>query len=286
MSEYQHTHTDETMQLDPEIGGRSEEEEKDNDEENRCQRQKISRQCIICLLMITILMIILAYFLFEGYKKPTPIQTEEKYNFTEDIFYPDFVDPSDLNARVIGGGSNHHKTCDDIKYGCCEIFTECKPKNGFIDYQPLTLSFYRIEPHDRIKSNCPSLDTLVHLWNTHYQTKPENKSAPIIPCENTEFGCCPSINTGCDFSLHNQYPDNNQQTVDYYLNHKSRKHTSKITKDDAEGSNCLGHVFTNYPLLDLIYAYEYNYPDPDDSSGIWALGLVLGTLACCWGSSQ
>ena len=284
MSEYQHTHTDETMQLDPEIGERSEEEEEEVG--RRCRPKPISKPCIICLLLITISIVILTYFLFEEYKKPTPIQTEETYNFTEDIFYPNSVDPSELHAKVMRGGSNHHKTCNDLKYGCCEIFTECKPTNGFIDYQPLALSFYRIEPHDRIKSNCPSLDALVHLWNIHYLTKPENKSEPIIPCENTEFGCCPSINTGCDFSLQNQYPNNNQQTVDYFINHKFRKHSSKITKDDASGSNCPGNVFTYGPLLDLIYAYNYNYPDPDDSSSLLILGIVLGISACFLGSTQ
>ena len=288
MRDYQQTRADEHVSADAEIGEEttlkhSGDEISDNPSPKKCRSR--TTVCGISLIAIIVIIVIII-IVFEGYKKPTPIQKEETYNFTEDIFYPGFVDPSDLNARVMRGGSNHHRTCDDIKYGCCEIFTQCKIKNGFIDYLPHTISFYRIEPHDRVKSNCPSLDTLVHLWNTHYQTKPENKSEPIIPCENTKFGCCPSINTGCDFSLHNQYPDNNQQTIDFYTQHQFRKHLSKITKDDTSGSNCPGKVFTYYPLEDLIYAYDYNYPDPDDSSGWWILGIVLAILACCWGAAK
>ena len=35
-----------------------------------------------------------------------------------------------------------------------------------------------------------------------------------------------------------------------------------------------------------IYAYDYNYPDPDDTSSIWTLLIVLGIIACCWGAAQ
>ena len=99
--------------------------------------------------------------------------------------------PNDLTTSF---RSRHlYPTCGALSFGCCEIYTDCHIRNDHVDRKISTINIYTITSNDSIQSNCPSLKSLVHLWNIHYQD--ENLTNV---CDNTEYGCCPPIHTGCD----------------------------------------------------------------------------------------
>jgi len=171
-----------------------------------------------------------------------------------------------ITARL--GGANPHgnsfsrKTCDDFDYGCCHIYFHCSIKNGYLDYKKHIVSKYKILPKDVIHSNCPSLDHLIHEWNHHY--------ASDTPCEKTEFGCCPSINTACDTAMREKR-GNNQETVDYYKENIAKIHKLRQAKNDAHGSNC--PTYGLHPMYTILSSWEHNYPEPDD--GLYLLSVLI-----------
>ena len=73
-------------------------------------------------------------------------------------------------ARLRGGHSFHRKTCEeDTEYGCCEIYYNCHiVGDSHIDYDTNNINLYKVSADDLLKSNCPSLRTLINKYNDHY----------------------------------------------------------------------------------------------------------------------
>lgn len=184
------------------------------------------------------------------------------YNLTQDIVESNLS--NDISASVHPIHYHRRKTCDDFEYGCCVIHFKCKIRDNYLDYEDYKLSPYRIIAKDRIKSNCPSLDSLVHLWNIHYKTE---------ACENSKFGCCPPINTGCDFSLKNKR-ENNQETIEFYQQNILHSHRITVPKKDKIGTNCPGERY-GHPIYDIIYGYNNNYPDPYSDTTLFIIIVVI-----------
>jgi len=186
----------------------------------------------------------------------------DDFNFTEDIIYSP-LSTSDLTASAFPRSNHHHKTsCDDLQYGCCKIYSQCKIKNGYLDYKEHILTYHRITPKDRIQSNCYSLDHLVHMWNVEYKSD-EN-------CQNSKFGCCSTINTACDFALRSKR-SNNQDTIDFFKQHLHHSHRITIPKKDKPGSYCPD--FGQDSTFNIVYAFNHGYPEPIDD-----LYFIIGML--------
>ena len=62
-------------------------------------------------------------------------------------------EPDQLTARLMGGGSNK-RTCSDNEYGCCYVYKSCRIvgeyPNRHMEFHPLELSVYEVEPQDLI----------------------------------------------------------------------------------------------------------------------------------------
>ena len=205
---------------------------------------------------------------------PQPDSNIDDFNFTEDIIYSP-PSANDLTASAIHHHSRFYKTCDDMEYGCCKIYSQCKIKNGYLDYKEHILDLHKITKSDRIGSNCYSLDHLVHKWNVEY--KSENASET---CENSQYGCCPPINTACDFALRSKR-GNNQETIDFYRHHRLHSHKVTVPKKNKQGSNCPG--FRGFPISAIVNAYNYGYPDPDDNGLLEFFGglICIGVFLWC-----
>ena len=91
------------------------------------------------------------------------------------------------------GHEGYRKTCEDFEFGCCEIFTMSRLKMN-IDYNSKKIKrLYTVLARDNLKSNCPSLETLVNLYNINYHSK-------VHDCG--KFGCCDApIEVGCDHAM-------------------------------------------------------------------------------------
>ena len=237
--------------------------------EKKISLKKIS---ILCCLFIVLLFVISYYvFIFTFiFSEPTPVSNVEEFNFTEDIIYSP-PSANDLTASAIHHHSRFYKTCDDMKYGCCKIYSQCQIKNGYLDYKEHILDLHQITMSDRIGSNCYSLDHLVHKWNVEY--KSENASET---CDNSKYGCCPPINTACDFALRSKR-GNNQETIDFYKQHHLHSHKVTVPKKDTEGSNCPS--FGGLSVPSIVYAYNNEYPHPDDNGDVKFLIGVLCFVA-------
>ena len=208
-------------------------------------------------IVIILLIISLFYISFEGYFKDTELFidfTELDANRTGDITN---INPDQLTTSFHG---IHKKTCDDLTYGCCQIMANCETRDNYVDAVPINIDLYRIIPHDLIHSNCPSLDQIAHLYNRHYKDKKD--------CSETEHGCCPSINTACDYTFH-MVRENSDEMVEFYNDNMYHSHHSRISKVDVSGSNCPKNYYA------LIDAYEWNWPKKEDEDdGIFMIGLI------------
>ena len=191
-------------------------------------------------------------------------------NYTHNIVP---IELTSLTASVHFHSVHHPRSCSDLKYGCCEIFSQCIIKNGYLDYKNDPISFYRTEPVDRIKSNCPTLDQLVHQWNLHYHKNNESS------CENTTFGCCSPINTACDYSLR-QKRSNDQDTIEFFTENKDRNHLLLTKKKNKEGTNCPGHGLDTTENS-LIHAWNDYYPPQNQDIDIIPVFFVMGVALCC-----
>ena len=165
----------------------------------------------------------------------------------------------------------HHKTCDDERYGCCEIYTDCKIKGPRLEYESYKLSLYRVLPHDIIKSNCPSLRYLITEYNKHYGN---------MTTDCGQYGCCPGFNIGCDETIRGTFTQgNNQETIEQ-LRVNSENMNILIPKEDTSGTNCKKGLNL---MIDLKNSYEEYYPDKSDYDFLSILmGLLIfgGFLVC------
>tara|TARA_B100000902_G_scaffold182283_1_gene175071 strand:- start:637 stop:1260 length:624 start_codon:yes stop_codon:yes gene_type:complete len=87
----------------------------------------------------------------------------------------DNVEKNELTAHL--PFHHHHKTCDDFKFGCCEVIDNKNKKH--------ILSLYRIVKNDEEGSNCPSFDTLINKYIKYIR---EYYSDSIVDCNTVE--CC------------------------------------------------------------------------------------------------
>jgi hypothetical protein len=218
-------------------------------------RCKIAFTIILCLFS-------LFYYFMNSMLNDVHIDfTNLDANQTGDI---ENVHPDQLTAKIYGGGSISKKTCDDYNYGCCQIMTNCVPKTTYLDARSVDISVYKILPHDIIHSNCPSVDQLVHLYNSHYK---DNKKH----CSDSEYGCCPSVNTACDHTFH-MIESNTDEMVDFYKNNINHIHHSLIAKKDHSGSNCPRSIYK------YIEAYERNWPDEEDGFPYFLIVIIICLL--------
>ncbi len=88
----------------------------------------------------------------------------------------DNINKNDLTARI-PLHHHHHKTCEDYKYGCCEVVDE--------ENKIYTLSLYRIVKHDEEGTNCPTFNTLINKYIKYIR---EYYSDSIVDCNVVE--CC------------------------------------------------------------------------------------------------
>lgn len=166
------------------------------------------------------------------------------------------------------------KTCVDFDYGCCEIYDQCKivTTNGHqhIDYKTINLDVYVTHAHDSIKSNCVSLRDIVNGYNHIYGRD-----------DCGEFGCCPSINIGCDDVLHYHINDgNNQGLVNKYLENRTVMMPIKVPKNNTGGTNCWNKDGFLSGITHFTNKYEHGYPIPDDSWGLIPYILIIIGLWC------
>jgi hypothetical protein len=174
-----------------------------------------------------------------------------------------------ISARLMMGHHHHHKkTCEDFEFGCCEIYDKCIDKISYLQSNNIELSFHRIIARDTLKTNCPTLESLVNDYNYHYYPN-------IHDCG--EFGCCNSIEVGCDNSIRTSFHnENNKDTINYYNNHKKCVQIMK-QKIDQVGSNCDRYD----KIYDVIYSYNYNYPENENLKLLIIICLILVVLFCC-----
>ena len=166
------------------------------------------------------------------------------------------------------------KTCVDFDYGCCEIYDQCKivTTNGHqhMDYKKINLDVYVTHAHDSIKSNCVSLRDIVNGYNHVYGRD-----------DCGEFGCCPSINIGCDDVLHYHINDgNNEGLVDTYLENRTVMMPIKVPKNNTGGTNCWNKDGFLSGITHFTNKYEHGYPIPDDSWSSIPYILVIIGLGC------
>tara|TARA_B100001123_G_C15256747_1_gene1004986 strand:- start:732 stop:1508 length:777 start_codon:yes stop_codon:yes gene_type:complete len=173
---------------------------------------------------------------------------------------------TNIEGSVRYHNNNHHKTCDDEKYGCCEIYTDCKVKGQRLEYEPYKLSRYRILPHNSIKSNCPSLGYLITEYNKHYGN---------MTTDCGQYGCCPGFNIGCDETIRGTFTQGNNQETIGQLRVNSENMNILIPKEDTLGTNCKQGV---YLMIDLKYSYEHYYPDKSDDFSFLSIFLGLMVL--------
>ena len=248
--------------------------------EKKEKKKTYNRKKLCALTFCSFFIPLVLYIAYVCYPLISVIPDEnlDDYNYTQDIV--ESTSPEELYA-AFGHGMHRgiyyrRKSCLDLDYGCCEISLKCSDKGSYLDYTSYKLSMYRITPNDRIKSNCPSLDTVIHKWNQHYKKG---------DCENSKFGCCPAINTACDFSLKNKR-ENNEETVELYQQNIHRSHKLKMAKNDEKGSNCPGkyNIYSPEPINDIVDDYNHGYPNHENHGWEIVRGvlLVLFLFAVCW----
>ena len=193
----------------------------------------------------------------------------------EDFFKVTFEEPEpdQLTATLIRGGSNK-RTCSDNEYGCCYVYKSCRvvgeSPNRHIEFHPLELSVYEVEPQDSLKTNCPSLEQIIGEYNHAYNKKND--------CG--KYGCCRSIDVGCDNALHNEITiGNNENLVEKYLEHRVKKVPVRVAKEDEHGSNCWNHQFGTGETY-FVNSYNNNFPQPFDIP--WWVWVILGCCVVCW----
>ena len=160
--------------------------------------------------------------------------------------------------------SHRHHTCDEEKFGCCMVYLQCSNKHTYLDFNDITLSHYRVLPHSRDHSNCPSFEYLIAEYNEHYGPKDDDCG---------EYGCCEnSYDIGCDKTIRETFKTGNNEGTISTLQNNSKVMEIKIAKENDEGTNCMSH---NSRLYDLINSYDSLYPDKSRSTDVIAIVLLI-----------
>ena len=163
---------------------------------------------------------------------------------------------------------HHHKTCEDYKFGCCEIYTECTyNQTDFTDYH--TYTFHGLPKHDKDGTNCPRLLDLVTQHNYHYPLEGD------FNCENSEDGCY-KIETECDIRIRfMDVEDGFKDDVKLYKRNvnKGYKYTNLVERVGIEWKPSISG---------LMYEYRNKYPDKgiDGSGMIFAIAILAAIVMC------
>lgn len=181
-------------------------------------------------------------------------------------------EPDQLTARFMRGGS-HKKTCSDSEYGCCYVYKSCRvvgeSPNRHMEFHPLELSVYQVEPQDTLSTNCPSLERIIAEYNHAYNE--DNKCG--------KFGCCPDFDVGCDNALHHEViTGNNENLVKTYLENRIKKVPVRVAKEDEHGSNCWNHQFGTGETY-FVNKFNNNFPQPFNPP--WWVWLIIACFVIC-----
>jgi hypothetical protein len=160
--------------------------------------------------------------------------------------------------------SHRHHTCDEEKFGCCKIYLQCTAKHTYLDFNDITLSHYRVLPHSRDHSNCPSFEYLIAEYNEHYGPKDDDCG---------EYGCCEnSYDIGCDKTIRETFKTGNNEDTISALHNNTKIMEIKIAKENNEGTNCMNH---NSLLYDVIHSYDSLYPDKSRSTDVVVIVFLI-----------
>lgn len=224
----------------------------------KCSCSRIPRwvRCILILLvLITYYIIELEYTIYAyDYEKSTNITTGDDLH---------------ISARIFHHRGLHKPTCDKEEYGCCDIYYNChvvgSVDTSHLDYNINHISLYRIMPKDVLKSNCPSLRSIIYQYNHHYGSNDCGK-----------FGCCDDFhNIKCDDTIHNNLYNlgNSKKLVDIF-NTNDNSISINVPKKDKIGSNCWNHGFLN-GINHFVDKYEDNFPKDEECSWGCVIGYIL-----------
>ena len=212
---------------DPEYGETSPLQMKQVKEKKLCERKSISR-CVVGIVLICCFVVVW-YSLYGG-----------------------------VGGNSITASLHRKDPCASAKYGCCEIYSQCKIKPDHIDYEKRRIGPIEIISLDNLDSNCPPLETLINNYNQHYG----NMTTDCGP-----YGCCPGLDIGCDKTIRQSFRIGNNEGTKDLLHENSKIVNMKIPKVDERGSNCDSKALLIYHLID---SYSWGYPDKNDD--------VLGTI--------
>ena len=162
---------------------------------------------------------------------------------------------------------HHIKTCDDYKWGCCEIYHDCTVVNdSIIDYRTITLKTY--PKNDENGSNCPRVYELINNHNLHY---------PIANnCHEHEYGCC-KLNYVCDMRVNYLTDDesHNRWAYKYSIMH------NYLLKDlvNFKATGC-----PTYKSLAIEYLEKYPQATDDVAFVLWFFAIVALVILHCMAS--
>jgi hypothetical protein len=112
--------------------------------------------------------------------------------FSDEPVYMDYLkDPS-----------KEPRTCDDFKFGCCEIYPTChfeEDDNSTLHVENIELNFKVGVKHDDYGLNCPRIKDIVYLYNSLNFETPYDFMEYNDGCleKNSMYKCC-SVDYMCD----------------------------------------------------------------------------------------
>jgi len=227
----------------------------------------------ILILYCGIILLILSVVFLNSYD----YYLDHKYDYllkTQEEFLAEMTNETHRRNLMIRHSYRHRKTCNDHRYGCCEIHTECHISQENVVYSTTKeLSLDNIVKHDAQGTNCHSLKDLIGYHNKAYH---QNYSLA-----DEEHGAC-MIDTHCDDVMRHSYEVNGDKelVLDRY----------KDTSEDTVVR--VNRVMNDYTELNavcptsayLVYEYNNDYPD-EYGSGLDAgdiTFLVLVAVCILW----
>lgn len=97
-------------------------------------------------------------------------------------------------------------SCDDFKFGCCEIFPTCHFEEGDLHVENAELNFKVAVKYNEQGTNCPRIKHIVTVFNSlHYDSAYEllNYNTGCLE-KNSLYNCC-SIDYMCDERYYEDY---------------------------------------------------------------------------------
>lgn len=130
-------------------------------------------------------------------------------------------------TKYLKDNSKVPETCDDFKFGCCEIYPSChfnEYDNSTLHVESIDLNFKIGVKHDPIGFNCPRIKDIVNLYNSlHFETVYDFIEYNDGCLEkNSLYKCC-SIDYMCDeryyydFKVNPELHDGDYKSIYNYL---------------------------------------------------------------------